>query len=244
MLQTGAVFGLPVTAGRFKEVASDILRRARARRGGYVCVANAHMLTLARRDGALGDILKRAALVTSDGMPIVWSLRRRGCSEAERVSGPDLMDRLCAMAARDSLPTYFYGGRPQALAAFRRALSEYYPDLPIAGCEAPGDLPQKPPLDAGATQRIRDSGASLVFVGLGCPKQEYWMGAHAPHIDALMIGVGAAFDFTAGTLRRAPRWMQRAGLEWLFRLIMEPRRLWKRYLITNTLFLYYLSRNR
>ncbi|MFQ5785441.1 MAG: WecB/TagA/CpsF family glycosyltransferase [Alphaproteobacteria bacterium] len=243
MLERGAVIGAPVTAGAFDEVAEVVLDSARAGRGGYVCVANAHMAVTARRDPALRAIMTRALAVASDGMPLVWSLRRAGL-DAERVAGPDLMARLCARAAEEGMPIYLYGGGAATFETLARTLAARFPGLRIAGREAPPMLPPRPARDEAARARIAASGARLVFVGLGCPKQEFWMAAQAPGLPAVLLGVGAAFDFLAGITPRAPRWMQRAGLEWLFRLICEPRRLWRRYLVTNGLFLWYLARDR
>ena len=244
MLDFGRVIGCPVTASTLDEVTNEILRRADRGDGGYICVANVHMVTLARQDRALAKVLERAALVTSDGMPLVWALRRQGFREAGRVAGPDLTDRLCRAAAARSMPVYFFGGCREHTAAMRQKISDRYPTLPVAGCESPPELPTRPALDPEAVSRIEKSGAGIVFVGLGCPKQEFWMASHAGHLRAVTIGVGAAFDFLTGSLRRAPVWMQRAGLEWLFRVLSEPRRLWRRYFVTNMLFFLYLLQNR
>jgi len=236
MLETGNVIGLPVTAGTFDEVAGEIIRLAGDHEKGVVCVANAHMLTTARRDPELAEILNNATIVTSDGMPLVWALRRQGLRQAERVAGPDLVVRLCELASERSLPVYFYGGTDDTLPALREAITRAFPDLPVAGLEAPPRLPLRPATDERVGTRIASKGPRIVFVGLGCPKQEFWMANHLDQVNALTIGVGAAFDFLAGQTRRAPVWMQRFGLEWLFRFLSEPRRLWKRYLVTNSLF--------
>lgn len=244
MLETGNVIGLPVTAGSFEEVAAEIIRLAEDRRSGVICVANAHMLTTARRDRELAEIMNQAKIVTSDGMPLVWALRRQGLKHAERVAGPDLVVRLCELAADKSLPVYFYGGTDATLPTLREVVAKAFPDLPVAGFEAPPLLPQRPAADARVGNRIAATGARIVFVGLGCPKQEFWMANHLDQVKALTIGVGAAFDFLAGRTRRAPVWMQRLGLEWLYRFLNEPRRLWKRYLVTNSLFVLDLMRYR
>lgn len=240
MLEKARVIGAPVSAGSFYEVADTVVDAARAGHGGHVCVANVHMVTTARSDPDLLDVMEHALVVTSDGMPLVWSLRRQG-RRAERVAGPDLMIHLCARAAAENLPVYLYGGTEETMTALMRTLAARFPGLEVAGWETPPMLPQKPPFDADVAARIEASGARLVFVGLGCPKQEFWMAAHAPHISGVLLGVGAAFEFHAGITARAPRWMQKAGLEWLFRLASEPRRLWRRYLVTNSLFLWRLA---
>lgn len=238
------VLGLPLSAGTFEEVAQAIFAAAREGRAGYVCIANVHMFTLARHSASLAEAIEQAAFVTSDGMPLVWALRRKGVEDAERVAGPDLMDRLCAMAAAASMPVHFFGSTEATLDEMLAELRKRHPALAIAGAEAPPLLPEEPVYDDVVASRLNSGGAGIVFVGLGCPKQERWMAMHAKHAEAIFIGVGAAFDFMAGTVRRAPVWMQRAGLEWLFRLAIQPRKLFKRYLVSNSLFLYYLLRRK
>ncbi len=240
MLKKGQVIGAPVTAGSFEDVTRDIILTANEGRGGYVCVANVHMVTTARRNTELRSAMKNAKLVTSDGMPLVWALRRRGFTYTERIAGPNLMVRICEIAEVEKLPVYFFGGSSKTIQLLQKIVAETFPTLQVVGWESPPLLPQQPEMNPAVVNRIRTSGARIVFVGLGCPKQEFWMSGYAPHLPAVLIGVGAAFDFIAGTAPRAPLWMQKSGLEWLFRLLAEPRRLWKRYLVTNTLFLWYL----
>jgi len=243
MVERARVIGVPVAAGDLDGVAGVVLDAARAARGGYVCLANVHMATEARRDPGLLAAMESALLCASDGMPLVWELRRQGHGAA-RVAGPDLMAALCARARDETLPIYLYGGDEETLARLRQRLAARFPGLVVAGAEAPPLLPVRPGPDPETTARIRASGARLVFVGLGCPKQEFWMAANAPALPAVLLGVGAAFGFLAGTLDRAPSWMRRAGLEWLYRLGREPRRLWRRYLITNSRYLGDLARER
>jgi N-acetylglucosaminyldiphosphoundecaprenol N-acetyl-beta-D-mannosaminyltransferase len=241
-LEWGRVIGLPVTVGNPNSVSREILRRGRDGAGGQVCVANVHMLVEARRDPALRQVLEDAALVVSDGLPLVWQLHRHGLAHAEQVRGPDLTVRLCEEAAAAGLPVYFYGGDRGLMAELETALRSRVPTLRIAGAEAAPMLPRQPEMDPAVVERIRSSGARLVLVGLGCPKQEFWMHAHRPHLDAVLVGVGQAFGIIAGHVPEAPVWMRRAGLEWLFRVASEPRRLWRRYLVTNTLFGIFLLR--
>lgn len=240
-LERGRVIGVPTTVGSFQQVADEVVRAAHEGSNGYVCAANVHMVTTARRDTDLRAVMEDALIVTSDGMPLVWDLCRQGFA-AERVAGPDLTFYLCERAAAEAIPVYFYGSTPAVVNRLVQALQATFPDLIVAGYESPPALLDKPTLDMHASSRIAASGARLVFVGLGCPKQEFWMAAHAPWIPAVQVGVGAAFDFLAGAKTRAPRWMQRNGLEWLFRLASEPQRLWKRYLVNNTLYLAYRLR--
>jgi N-acetylglucosaminyldiphosphoundecaprenol N-acetyl-beta-D-mannosaminyltransferase len=236
----GRVIGLPVSVGSMPTVTREIVRLARRGAGAHICVANVHMLVEARRDPALREVLKTADIVVSDGMPLVWQLRRNGFDHAQQVRGPELMVRVCEAAAADGLPVYFYGGDADLMAELRIALQHRIPELRIAGMEAAPMLPRRPEVDHATVERIRDSGARVVFVGLGCPKQEFWTAAYRAHLPAVLIGVGQAFGIAAGLLPQAPEWMRRAGLEWLFRLASEPRRLWRRYLVTNSLFIAFL----
>ena len=239
-LRWGLVVGLPVSVGKMGSVCAEIAHRARAGRPGYVCVANVHMLVTARRDPGFRAVLDRAAIVVSDGAPLAWSLRRQGFADAEQVRGPDLMPHLCKKAARTGIPVYFYGGSEALIAELRDKLHHLIPGLDIAGAEAAPMLPARPEIDQDTLARIKASGARIVFVSLGCPKQEYWMHAYSPHLDAVLIGVGQAFNIATGDTVEAPGWMRSHGLEWLFRLMSEPRRLWRRYLVTNSLFAAYL----
>jgi N-acetylglucosaminyldiphosphoundecaprenol N-acetyl-beta-D-mannosaminyltransferase len=211
---------------------------AAARRGesGYVCACNAHSLVSARRDADFARALAQADLCVPDGAPVAWRLRGSGFAQQARVSGPDVMLRCCARAAEAGLPVYFYGATAETLGQLVRALRARFPSLRVAGACAPPFRELSAAEDALMVRAIVESGARIVFVGLGCPKQESWMLAHRGALPAVMLGAGAAFDFLAGAQARAPLWMQHAGLEWLHRLCSEPRRLWRRYLVTNTLF--------
>lgn len=233
------MLSIPVSAGTLETSTDHIISRAEQGSSSYVCVANVHMLVTAKRNAALSSILGRATLVTSDGMPLVWSLRRQGYAQAERVYGLDLMICLCRRLERERLPVFFYGGSEHVARLMVARLERDYPGLIVAGVESPPLLPDTPALDEAMIRRINQSGARVVFVGLGCPKQEFWMHTHSPHIPAVLIGIGAAFDFFTGTKKSAPAWMKRSGLEWFWRLCSEPGRLWKRYLVTNSLFIWY-----
>jgi N-acetylglucosaminyldiphosphoundecaprenol N-acetyl-beta-D-mannosaminyltransferase len=238
MLETGQVIGLPVTVGSTENIAEMIVREANMGHAGYVCVANVHMVTTARRNEKLRKIMEKSLFVTADGLPLVWVLKQNGFKEAERITGTDLTLKLCETAAEERIPVYFYGGYPETIKTLKAFLTEKFPDLKVAGYESPSLLSLQPELDHDVVSRINKSGAQIVFVGLGCPKQEYWMAEYAPHLSAVLIGVGAAFDFVAGTVNRAPLWMQKRGLEWLHRLAVDPRKTWKRYATTNPLFIW------
>jgi N-acetylglucosaminyldiphosphoundecaprenol N-acetyl-beta-D-mannosaminyltransferase len=164
-------------------------------------------------------------------------LRRQGHEDQERISGPDLMLHACEVASNSGVSVFFYGGSPESLQLLQANIIERFPNLKIAGAMSPPFRQLSEVEDEAVVEEINRSGAGIAWVGLGCPKQEAWMHAHRGRVHAVMVGVGAAFDFHAGRIKRAPSWMQRAGLEWLHRLLSEPRRLWRRYLVTNTLFI-------
>ena len=182
-------------------------------------------------------IVNGADLVTADGVPLVWALRLLGVAHAARVYGPQLTPVLCKRAAEAGVPIGFYGGSDDALERMIARLRSRYPSLQIAYAWSPPFRALSADEVAAAVEEINSSGARILFVGLGCPKQERWMAQHKGMVDAVMLGVGAAFDFLAGHKPQAPRWIQNAGLEWLFRLLTEPKRLWWRYLYHNPRFL-------
>jgi N-acetylglucosaminyldiphosphoundecaprenol N-acetyl-beta-D-mannosaminyltransferase len=207
--------------------------------GRTVLVANTHMLDLASTDPALAAALDGADLVTPDGVPVVWALRTLGLRRATRVYGPDLTRAVARAAAAAGVPVGVHGGRPEVLHDLVARLTREAPGLRVAYADAPPVRPVAPvdaPAEAREAAALRASGARIVFVGLGCPKQERWMARQAPRVPAVLIGVGAAFDLLAGHVRQAPPWLRRAGLEWAFRLGMEPRRLAGRYLRHNPRF--------
>lgn len=231
------ILGMRVDPLSYEEATEKVLTWAVAGESRYVCVANVHMTMEAYDAPDFCRIVNAADLVTPDGMPLVWMLRRLGVPDQERVYGPELTLRVCEAAAREGIPVGFYGGRPEALEGLVRNLKARFPGLKVAYAYSPPFRPLTPEEDARIVEEINASGARILFVGLGCPKQERWMAEHKGRVQAVMLGVGAAFDFHAGRVRQAPVWMQRAGLEWLFRLGQEPRRLWRRYLKHNPRFL-------
>lgn len=235
--QTHRVLGTPIDALDWSEAIDQIRDWAAWGQSRYVCICNVHSVVTARHDADFAAVLEKADLATPDGAPIAWMLRRLGAPRQQRINGPDLMWRYCEQAAVSGESIYLYGGSENTLDALRERLLNAFPGLRIAGHYSPPYRALTVEEDADVVDRINDSGASTVWVSLGCPKQEQWMAAHRGRIHAVMIGVGAAFDYHAGTLRRAPLWMQQRGLEWLYRLCTEPRRLWRRYVFTNTRFL-------
>jgi N-acetylglucosaminyldiphosphoundecaprenol N-acetyl-beta-D-mannosaminyltransferase len=234
------VLGSHIDAVEWNECLDRIVQWALSRESRYVCMCNVHVAVTARREPGFRRIVNQADLATPDGAPIAWCLRRLGFPSQQRINGPDLMWRCCARAAKEGLSVFLYGSGLETLEPLRARLAREFPGLRLAGYYSPPFRDLTPEEDAHAVRLIENSGAQIVFVALGCPKQEAWMAGHRDRIRAVMIGVGAAFPYHAGVLRRAPHWMQEAGLEWLHRLLSEPRRLWRRYLVTNTLFCTYL----
>jgi N-acetylglucosaminyldiphosphoundecaprenol N-acetyl-beta-D-mannosaminyltransferase len=231
-----AVLGAPIDALTWDEALARLAGWAQAHESRVVCICNAHSVVTASRDARFAQVLAEADLCTPDGAPVAWMLRQLGHPAQQRINGPDLMWRYCAQAACRGGSIFLYGGSPQTLGLLQQRLRAAFPGLVIAGAISPPFRSLSADEDAEIVATINRSGAGLVWVGLGCPKQEQWMADHRNRVRAVMVGVGAAFDYHAGTVRRAPAWMQRAGLEWLHRLGSEPRRLWRRYLVTNTLF--------
>jgi N-acetylglucosaminyldiphosphoundecaprenol N-acetyl-beta-D-mannosaminyltransferase len=189
------------------------------------------MLMEAHDDPAFRRIVNESDLVTPDGMPLVWLLRLRDGPAQERVYGPTLMLTVLRAAAEENVPVGFYGSTPEVLDALVHRLVQLNPDLRVTFAHSPPFRELTSTEDEEICEQIRNSGARILFTGLGCPKQERWMAAHRGRIPAVMLGVGAAFDFIAEAKRQAPPWIRSAGLEWLFRLTHEPRRLWRRYLL-------------
>lgn len=223
------LLGSRIDATTYAEATERVLGWAREGESAYVCVTSVHGLIEASDDPSFQDVLNGADLVTPDGMPVVWGLRQLGAEGATRVYGPTLTLHVCEAAAKAGVPIGLYGGTPESLDRFVDFLGREYPGLEVTCRIAPPFRPLTPDEDAAYVEEVTQSGARVLFVGIGCPKQERWMAEHRDRIPAAMVGVGAAFDFHAGRVRQAPAWMQRSGLEWAFRLLMEPRRLWRRY---------------
>lgn len=223
------LLGMRVDATSYEDASQRVMRWAHEERSAYVCVATVHMVMEAFDSLAFRWSVNGADLVTPDGRPLVWALKSLGVRRPSQVRGTDLTAHVVERAAREDLPIGLYGGTPELLKAFTRVLEARYPAARVVCQIAPPFRPLTPEEDEAVTQEIVASGASILFVGIGCPKQERWMATHKGRIPAVMLGVGAAFDFHTGRVRQAPRWVQVAGLEWLYRLLAEPRRLWKRY---------------
>ena len=230
------VLNMRVDATSYSHATQNILKWSQSNESRYVCMANVHMTMEAYDDTEFSKVVNDADLVTPDGMPLVWILRWKGIRRQERVCGPELTLRLCEDLARSRVPVGFYGSSPDTLAELVGSLKSRIPGLEVVYTHSPPYRELSAEEDEHVVQEINRTGARVLFVGLGCPKQERWMARHRGHVNAVMLGVGAAFDFHAGKIQQAPKWMQRAGLEWSFRLIMEPRRLWQRYFKHNPRF--------
>jgi N-acetylglucosaminyldiphosphoundecaprenol N-acetyl-beta-D-mannosaminyltransferase len=205
----------------------------------YICVTGVHGVMESQRDEGLRRIHNEAGLVTPDGMPLVWLSRLSGADHVERVYGPDLMLACCASSVPKHYRHFFYGGPDGVAQKLAERLSDRFPGLLVAGCYTPPFRDLTIQEDREVIARINDAVPHIVWVGMSTPKQERWMHQHCGRITApVLVGVGAAFDFHAGLKRQAPQWMQRSGLEWSFRLMTEPRRLWRRYLTNNPLFIW------
>ncbi len=207
--------------------------------GEYICAANAHTTVMAYEDPDYLAVQNGAALTIPDGGPLVSVARLRGVKGIGRTSGPSYMEEIFRLSAQNGWRHYFYGATEQTLEKIRSELTRRYPQLQIAGMYSPPFRSLSPEEDQAVTERINEARADFVWVGLGAPKQEKWMAAHRGRIRGLMVGVGAGFDYFAGNIRRAPAWMQKCSLEWLCRLAQEPKRLFKRYLVTNTKFIWH-----
>jgi N-acetylglucosaminyldiphosphoundecaprenol N-acetyl-beta-D-mannosaminyltransferase len=236
------IVGMRVDRTDYEDAVRRIVAWGREGESRYVCVASVNNVMEARASEEFRHIMNVADLVTPDGMPLVWSLRLLGLANATRVYGPDLTPIICEWAAAAGVPVGFYGGTPEVLESFIRNLKARYPKLNVVYRFAPPFRAPTAEEDRQVDEEIIASGAGIVFVGLGTPKQEQWMAARRGKIPAVMVGVGAAFDFLAGKKKQAPHVMQRMGLEWFFRLCSEPRRLWKRYLYRNPRFVFLLAK--
>ena len=235
------VLGVEYTTTNLTDAASYLLNHSKELSGKYVCFSNVHTTVMAADDKEYRTILNDSAATFPDGKPVADKIMAHGYGEAERVAGPDLMAELFRRSEGTGLKHFFYGSTEITLDALRKNLTEKYPYMNIAGMYSPPfrDLTEEE--DAEITDLINASGADFVWIGLGAPKQEKWMASHEGRINGVMLGVGAGFDFHAGTVKRAPHILQNLGLEWLYRLFQNPKRLIKRYFITNTKFILYTA---
>ena len=243
------VIGLPVAATSYAGAVEWVLEKAASADRAYaVEAANTHVAALARSDAAFGASMEKFDLIVPDGMPLVWALNRQLPPDqqlGDRVYGPTLMlETLKATGDRPEFRHFLLGGKQTTLDKLKRVFADRFPGTAIAGMHSPpfGEWP--PDEFARICEMIRSSGANLIWVGLGCPKQEHWIALHKDQLPpGVYFGIGAAFAFHAGEVKQSPPYLQKLGLEWAYRLAMEPRRLFKRYFTYNTLFLYHLLRD-
>jgi N-acetylglucosaminyldiphosphoundecaprenol N-acetyl-beta-D-mannosaminyltransferase len=238
-MATVDILGVPVAAVNLGEAADRIEEWIRAGTQAYVTVTGVHGIVESCRDAEVLRAHREAGLCVPDGMPTVWIGRLAGHANMGRVYGPDLMLELMRRSVDQGYTHFFFGGKDGVAERLRDRLSAKFPGLRVAGTYTPPFRPLTPEEDADLWRRLEAAAPDVLWVGLSTPKQERWMAANTGRAGAtVFIGVGAAFDIHAGLLRQAPRWMQRSGLEWLFRLCMEPRRLWRRYLVNNPVFIW------
>jgi N-acetylglucosaminyldiphosphoundecaprenol N-acetyl-beta-D-mannosaminyltransferase len=233
------ISGTRIDALDLDQAVEACLQRALSGRGGAVHLCNAHTISLAHRDPHFASLLDRGDLNLMDGMPLVWTARRVGFDHCtERVYGPDLMREVFRSGLAHRLQHYLYGSTSEVIGKLRARLTESFPGAAIVGVESPPFRDLTGAEEEELVERIERSGAHVVWLGIGTPKQNHLADRLGARVSALVVGVGAAFDFHAGTKPQAPRWIQRVGLEWAFRLVTEPRRLWRRYLVGNTVFIF------
>ena len=235
--------GFNISTGVYCDFISEILYYAKQRRSAYACVANVHMFIEAYKNETFNSIINEADIITPDGVPLCWWLRLKYGVKQQRVAGMDLLPDLLKEMEKQELKVYFYGGSNELIKQTAIHLKQQYPLLPVVGLKSPPFRELTKEEEELSINDINSSEAQLVFVILGCPRQEKWMASMKGRINAMMVGVGGALPVLIGMQKRAPKWMQRSGLEWFYRLAQEPVRLFKRYAITNTIFLYLLSKD-
>jgi len=230
----------PIDVLTWEEAIQQIATWASRHESRMVTFCNVHSVVTANQDQGFCKILEEADMATPDGAPIAWVMRYKGAKNQQRINGPDLMWRYLHHAEEAKESIFLYGGTTETLEKLVARINVAFPRLQIAGTLSPPFRALSAEEDAAIISEINASGAQTIWVSLGCPKQERWMRDHRGKINGVMLGIGAAFNYHAGTLKRAPLWMQQRGLEWLYRLLKEPRYLWRRYLVTNSLFIFAL----
>lgn len=226
-----------ISTGTYQEMTEAIFRMVDQKRSGYVCFSNVHMVIEAHKDEGFNRMLNAADIAAPDGVPLRIAMRMMYGIRQERVAGMDMFPSLMAEAEKRGKSVYFFGGKEEVLKAIAEKASQEFPQLKIAGYYSPPFRALSPEEDQAIVDKINAAAPDLFFIALGCPKQEKWAANHKNRVQACMLAVGGAFNVYAGMQKRAPEWMQRFSLEWLYRLVQEPRRLFKRYFITNSLFL-------
>lgn len=235
------IFGVRTAASDIEEAAAWVCERIERLKGQYITFANVHSIVTAHDSAAYRLAQNEAAAVFADGQPVAVYQRKKGYIRAKRVAGPDFMTEIFQISVKKGYRHYFYGGSKETLQKLTENLQKNYPDIQIAGAYSPPYEEKLRENYEDDIAKINAAGADFIWIGLGAPKQEYWMNAQKGKVNGLMLGVGAGFDFHAGVVRRAPLWMQKCGLEWFYRLLQEPKRLGKRYMTTNRKFIRYAA---
>lgn len=237
------ILGVRIAAVNMETALHFIQENLKSLQGKYICISNVHTTIMSYEDVSYRRIQNEAVLALPDGKPLSVVCKKRGFPDAGRVTGPDLMGEIFQCSRERGYTHYFYGSTPETLGRLKEKLKAEY-RLPIVGMYAPPFRELTEEEDRQAVEQINRAQPDFVWVGLGAPKQERWMYAHRNQVQGLMVGVGAGFDYFAGNIKRAPLWMQKCSLEWLYRLLQDPRRLFKRYLVTNTKFLYLMVKGK
>jgi N-acetylglucosaminyldiphosphoundecaprenol N-acetyl-beta-D-mannosaminyltransferase len=241
-MKTKNVINVPITSLSCEEQINTMVKWGKSNLSKVVCIANVHMLIEAHQNPSFGTVLQNADLVTPDGMPLVWMLRFLGVGHQDRVAGIDVLEGVCKLAEKTGVDVYFLGSQDAILEKMKVRLNREFPNLKISGMTSLPFRSLTDNEDRALVQFLNYSGAGIVFVSLGCPKQEAWMSQHKGQISAVMVGLGGAFPVYAGIQRRAPKLLREAGLEWLYRLIQEPQRLCKRYATTIPVFIWLVAK--
>jgi N-acetylglucosaminyldiphosphoundecaprenol N-acetyl-beta-D-mannosaminyltransferase len=235
------IISIDLSLGLYTDFIDEIIRLAnKDERSEYICVASVHMMVETYKSKEFAKIVNNSIITTSDGLPLTWGLRWLYGIRQERVAGMDLLPDLLQAASQYQMPVFFYGTTEDVLSKTKAHVAQHYRCIPYTGVHSPPFRPLTPEEEKEVVHAINTSGAKIVFVALGCPKQEKWMASMKGKINSVMVGIGAALPVLVGAQKRAPRWIQKSGLEWLFRLFQEPKRLFKRYLITNSIYIYLL----
>ena len=238
-IPTCNIMGVKIAAINMDWLMDFTKRHVKALSGDYICVSNVHTTVTAYEDDGYRGVQNGGILAIPDGGPLSSVGRKRGYPDMERTTGPSYLEEILKRSGENGWSHYFYGGTEETLEKLKDVLKTKYPEVTVAGMYSPPFRSLTEEEDVQIVERINETEPDFVWVGLGAPKQENWMAAHQGRIHGLMVGVGAAFDYMAGNIQRAPQWMQKCSLEWLYRLMQDPKRLFKRYLYTNTKFIYY-----
>lgn len=237
-IETCNILGIELTISNLSAISEILLEKIDDLRGRYICISNVHTTVMAHENMWYRRVQNEALLAVPDGKPLVLACKRNGFRNAQRIAGPDLMPLMIELSQGKGYKHFFYGSTDETLGYLKKNLLKQYPDMKIAGMYAPPYRTLTSEEDSEIIDKINAVNPDYIWVGLGAPKQEIWMNQHMGKVNGLMLGVGAAFDFHAGTVKRAPRWMQEWCLEWFYRLLQDPKRLFKRYLKTNSKFIW------